>query len=73
MGLLAGDITHGQAVALVLLCIFLIVFIVVDVYLVLFLRRGNKKLAKSVEKTIDGESGDGQVILQTKDMSTRRR
>ena len=58
MGLLAGGITHGQAVALVLLCIFLIVFIVADVYLVLFLRRGNKKLAKNADKTYDSETKD---------------
>ena len=58
MGLLAGGITHGQAVALVLLCIFLIVFIIADVYLVLFLRRGNKKLAKNADITTDSESKD---------------
>ena len=58
MGLLAGGITHGQAVALVLLCIFLIIFIVADVYLVLFLRRRNKKLAQNAEKDKD-DSVDG--------------
>ena len=58
MGLLAGGITHGQAVALVLLCIFLIVFIVADIYLVLFLRRGNKKLAKDADITSVSESKD---------------
>ena len=47
MSLLAGGMTHGQAVALVLLCVFLIVFFIVDIYLVLFLRRKNKKLANS--------------------------
>ena len=58
MNLLA-DITHGQAVTLVLLCVFLIVFIIVDVYLVLFLRRRNKKLAKNSDLTSDNESTDG--------------
>ena len=48
MNLLAG-ITHGQAVTLVLLCVFLIIFIIADVYLVLFLRRRNKKLAKNAK------------------------
>ena len=55
MSLLAGGITHGQAVVLVLLCIFLIAFIVVDIYLVLFLRRRNKELAKKSELKYDGE------------------
>lgn len=58
MNLLAGGIAHGQAVALVLLCIFLIIFIVVDVYLVLFLHRRNKKLAQNTEKD-EGVSSDG--------------
>ena len=49
MGLLAGAITHGQAVTLVLLCVFLIIFLIADVYLVLFLRRRNKKLLKDTE------------------------
>ena len=49
MSLLAGAITHGQAVTLVLLCIFLIIFIIVDIYLVLSLHRKNIKLAKSNE------------------------
>lgn len=55
MGLLAGSITHGQTVALILLCVFLIVFIVVDVYMVLFLRRKNKKLAKNTYLISDEE------------------
>ena len=59
MSLLAADITHGQAVALILLFVFLIVFIVVDVYFVLFLHRQNKKLAKSAEQYHDSESNDG--------------
>ena len=49
MELLAGGITHGQAVALLFLCIFLIVFIIWNIYLVLFLHRRNKKLAQSKE------------------------
>ena len=57
MSLLAGGMTHGQAVALLLLCIFLIVFIIVDVYLVLFLRRKNKKLANGTNN-LTAESED---------------
>ena len=57
MSLLAG-ITHGQAVMLVLLCVFLIVFIIVDVYLVLILHRRNKKLAKNADLASDKESED---------------
>ena len=49
MELLAGGITHGQAVALVILCIFLVFFIIGDIYLVLFLHRRNKKLAQNKE------------------------
>ena len=56
MNLLAG-ITHGQAVTLVLFCVFLIVFIIVDVYLVLFLHRRNKKLAKKADFS-DNDSTD---------------
>ena len=60
MSLLAGGMTHGQAVALVLLCVFLAVFIVLDVCLVLFLRRRNKKLAKNAEISNESEgNGDG--------------
>ena len=59
MNLLAGGITHGQAVALALLCIFLIIFIVADVYLVLFLRRRNKKLAKNTDLVSVSEKDDG--------------
>ena len=58
MSLLAGGITHGQAVVLVLLCILLIVFIVVDIYLVLFLHRRNKKLAKKSHLNSDSENVD---------------
>lgn len=47
MVLLSGGITHGQAVSIVILCIFLFLFVVADIYLVLFLRRRNKKLAKN--------------------------
>ena len=59
MNLLAGAITHGQAVALVILCIFLIIFIVADIYLVLFLRRRNKKLAQNTDLICNSENNDG--------------
>ena len=55
MNLLAGGIAYGQAVALVILCVSLIVFTIIDVYLVLFLRRRNKKLAKNVEISAESE------------------
>ena len=58
MSLLAGGMTHGQAVALILLFIFLVIFIVVDVYLVLFLHRRNKKLAKNAD-THNSKNNDG--------------
>lgn len=54
MNLLAGGITQGQAVSLILLCVFLIVFLIADIYLVLSLRRKNKKLAKNADTT-DGD------------------
>ena len=59
MVLLAGGITPGQTVALVLLCIFLIIFVIFDVYLVLFLRRRNKKLAKNAETEDDKNKDSG--------------
>ena len=59
MSLLVADMTHGQAVALVLLFIFLIIFIVLDVYFVLFLHRRNKKLAQEVKRYNDNERNDG--------------
>ena len=59
MSLLTADMTHGQAVALILLFVFLIIFIVADVYFVLFLHRRNKKLAQEVELHDDSESNDG--------------
>ena len=49
MQILASSMSHGQAVTLILLCIFLVVFIVVDVFMVLSLRKKNKELAKKVE------------------------
>ena len=58
MRLLSGGITHGQAVALVLLCVFLIVFIVVNIYLVLFLHRKNKKIADNSTLPADKASDD---------------
>lgn len=54
MPLLAGSITHGQAVAIILLCILLFCFIVANVFLVLMLRRKNKRLAVKAE-TDDGK------------------
>ena len=58
MSLLAGGITHGQAVALILLCVFLIIFVVLDVCLLLFLRRKNKKLANDADNSTDIEGDD---------------
>ncbi|MDE7438957.1 MAG: hypothetical protein K2N23_00350 [Clostridia bacterium] len=55
MVLLTNGITYGQAVAIVLLSIFLIVFIIADIYMVLSLRRKNKKLAKSTDATVENE------------------
>ena len=51
MSLLAGGITHGQALTLILLSAFLFLFIIADIYLVLALRRKNKKLAKNSDMT----------------------
>lgn len=63
MRLLADAITHGQAVALVLLCVFLVIFIIIDVYLVLSLRRKNKKLAKDsqTEQVGDNDSSASDI------------
>ena len=58
MYLLAGGITPGQTIALVLLCIFLIIFVIADVCLVLFLRRRNSKLAKDIDSG-DDKNKDG--------------
>ena len=49
MLLLANELSRGQAVTLILLCVFLVIFIVVDVLLVFSLRRKNKALAKKAE------------------------
>ncbi len=49
MLLLANEMSRGQAVTLILLCVFLVIFIVVDVLLVFSLRRKNKALAKKTE------------------------
>lgn len=49
MLLLANEMSRGQAVTLILLCVFLVIFIVVDVLLVFSLRRKNKALAKKAE------------------------
>lgn len=63
MGILAGGITQGQAIALILLCAFLFLFILVDIYLVLHLRRKNKKLAKKNDFAFDNErEGTGSAV-----------
>lgn len=49
MLLLANEMSRGQAVTLILLCVFLVIFIVVDVLLVFSLRRKNKALAQKAE------------------------
>lgn len=59
MCLLAGSITHGQAVVLVLLSIFLMIFVVADIYLVLFLHRKNKRLAQNSQLISDDKNNDG--------------
>ena len=59
MTLLSSGMTHGQAVALVLLCVFSLIFIIFDVYLVLFLHRRNKRIAKDAALPPDDESVDG--------------
>ena len=69
MNLLAG-ITHGQAVMLVLLCVFLIAFIIVDVYLVLFLHRRNKKLAKNADLSSDNDSIDNNSNTENEETDT---
>lgn len=64
MRLLAGGITHGQALSLILLCVFLVLFIIFDIFLVLSLRRKNKKLADRIDivgtdkSKLDGTSKD---------------
>ena len=67
MSLLAGSITHGQAVVLVLLSILLIVFVVADIYLVLFLHRRNKKLAQNTEMIHNDKNFDGTDSTATND------
>ncbi len=58
--ILAGTITQGQAVSLILLFIFLFAFLVADIYLVLFLRRKNKKLARDAD-TADGDEKTEEI------------
>ncbi len=65
MILLAGDVTKGQAVALILLCVVLFLFIVFDIYLVLSLRRKNKKLVKRSDVVSDDESGTSTIEEKT--------
>ncbi len=64
MILLAGEVTKGQVVALILLCVVLFLFIVFDIYLVLSLRRKNKKLVRRSDVVSDDESGTS--ILEDK-------
>lgn len=71
MSLLSSGITHGQAVSLILLCVFLVLFIIFDIFLVLTLRRKNKKLADKIntvnpdknaeEGTRSNNTDEGQV------------
>ena len=67
MSLLAGSITHGQAIVLVLLSVLLIVFVVADIYLVLFLHRRNKRLAQNTELIRDNNNFDGTDSTATND------
>lgn len=68
MNLLSNGITYGQAVTLVLLCVFLLVFIIADIYLVLYLRRKNKMLVKRTDTAdvADSESTDKEEITENK-------
>ena len=65
MILLAGEVTKGQAVALILLCVVLVLFIVFDIYLVLSLRRKNKKLVRRSDVVSDDESGTSTLEDKT--------
>ncbi len=65
MILLAGEVTKGQAVALILLCVVLFLFIVFDIYLVLSLRRKNKKLVRRSDVVSDDESGTSTLEDKT--------
>lgn len=65
MILLAGEVTKGQVVALILLCVVLFLFIVFDIYLVLSLRRKNKKLVRRSDVVSDDESGTSTLEDKT--------
>lgn len=63
MQLLASSMSHGQAVTLILLCIFLVIFIVADIFMVLSLRKRNKELAKQVELQEAEQENEEQTSL----------
>lgn len=63
MLLLANEMSRGQAVTLILLCVFLVIFIVVDVLLVFSLRRKNKALAKKAELSANETENAEQADL----------
>ncbi len=65
MVLLAGDVTKGQVVALILLCVVLFLFIVFDIYLVLSLRRKNKKLVNRSGPVSDDKRGTSTLEDKT--------
>ncbi len=65
MILLAGEVTKGQVVALILLCVVLFLFIVFEIYLVLSLRRKNKKLVRRSDVVSDDESGTSTLEDKT--------
>lgn len=63
MQILASNMSHGQAVTLVLLCIFLVIFIVADIFMVLSLRKRNKEFAKQVELQESEKENEEQTSL----------
>lgn len=66
MNILASSMSQGQAVTLTLLCIFLVLFIIADVFMVLSLRKKNKELVKKVEMqeaVKENEEQGGQTNL----------
>lgn len=63
MQILASNMSHGQAVTLVLLCIFLVIFIVADIFMVISLRRKNKEFAKQVELQESEKENEEQTSL----------
>lgn len=49
MNFLAGSVERGSMITIVVLCICVVLFILIDVCLVFSLHRQNKKLAKKSE------------------------